>query len=476
MSAPAGIFAASAVLSIGCLLLRGRRLAPHLLACVGCTLIGLLVLVVPLEQAMSVLGVSIRVGSSMQLLGRVITIDQRSSAAISFLYLTGALFFSVSWASRPGRSFTPVGILILALLTGSLTIEPFLFSAIFLELAAMAAVLVLIPPGSPGPARVLQLLILYTLAMVGILFTGWLLENVGVTSVTPGLAERVMLLLALGFSILMFVPPFHFWLPSAARQVHPAALAMVALLLQNAGLFTMLRFLDTYAWLRTDPRVMSAIGLAGTVMVGFGSLSAMAQRTPLRIVAYALIADFGVGLMAIGSNTDAGYRVALALAGARVMSLVVYSLASVQLEHAAPAPIAGPERAPDADAADQERQPVRRVRFPLARLGSLVGLASLAGIPLSAGFPARWTAIVGLGLGSQGLWIPVGSALVMAAAIRWMVRHPQPGADQPTHRPGIAEQAAVAVSIALCLLLGLAPQLTSPWVSAAMLGLSNLGP
>ena len=37
------------------------------------------------------------------------------------------------------------------------------------------------------------------MAMMAILFTGWLLENAGVTSVTPDLALRVILLLGLGF-------------------------------------------------------------------------------------------------------------------------------------------------------------------------------------------------------------------------------------------------------------------------------------
>jgi len=455
VSAPAIIFAVSAGTSLGCLLLRRRPLAPHLLACVGCGAIGLLVVNVPLEQALSVLGISFRVEGSLQVLGRVITVDQQSSAAIAFLYLTGALFFSVSWAFRSGRSFTPVGVLILALLAGSLTIKPFLFAAIFLELAAMAAILILIPPGSPGPARVLQLLILYTLAMVAVLFTGWLLENVGVTSVTPELAERVMLLLAFGFSILMFVPPFHFWLPSAAREVHPPALVFVAVVLQSAGLFTMLRFLDTYAWLRADPRVLSAIELGGIVMIGFGSLSAMAQRTLPRIVAYALIADFGVGLMAIGSNSSAGYRIALSMAGARAIGLMLYALSSGARDGAIPRGAGG----------------------RLGRLGSLIALASLAGIPLSAGFPARWTTIAGLGLGPRGLWIPAGTALVMIAVVRWGTQAAElEPKEAAVTDPGLARQLALGLAIGLCLAMGVAPQLTNQWVNAAMSGLVNLGP
>lgn len=483
MSAPAIIFAASGLVSIGCLLLRRRSLAPYVLASLSCGLIGVLVLTVPLEEALTVLGLPLRIEAGMQLLGRRILVDQRSRAAISFLYLSGSLFFAVGWASRPGRSFAPVGVVILALLAGSLTIEPFLFAAVFLELAAMAAVLILVPPGSQQRARVFQLIILYTLAMVGILFTGWLFENVGVTSVTPELADRVMALLAFGLSILMFIPPFHYWLPSAAPDVRAPALAFVAVVLQSAGLFFLLRFLDTYAWLRADPRVMAALGVAGMATIAFGSLSAMAHLSEHKIAAYALIADFGVGLLAISANSDAGFRIALSLAGARVVGLVLYSLASVQWEI---------------------RQTGATPTGRLAGLGMLVGLASLAGVPLTAGFPARWTSIARLGLGSAGLWVPIGSALVMAAVVRLGIRTSarpgsvslEPGAqieaagdrigqstsasEQPAEtRRSLAElpeRAALGAALALCLLLGVAPQLTGPWVGAAMRGLTNLAP
>ncbi len=434
-------------------MLRRRAVAPHLLAWLGCGLIGLLVLIVPLEEPLSVFGVPLRVAGGMQVLGRQIVIDQRSRAAIGFLFLSGSLFFAVSWVTQPGRSYTPLGVIILALLTGALTIEPFLFAAVFLELAAMASILMLVPPGSPGYERILQLLILYTLAMVGILFTGWLLENVGVTSVTPELAERVMIFLAFGFSILMFVPPFHYWLPSASISVKPPALAFVALTLQSAGLFTLLRFLDTYAWLRADPRLGNAIGIAGAIMVGFGSFSAMAHRSIYRVSAYALLADFGVGLLAISSDREVGYRLALYLAAARLSGLVLYSLASARLF------------------SDESQTGTAST---LARAGALVGLASLAGVPLTAGFPARWSAVAELGLGAVGLWIPIGSVLVMVAVVRIGMRLPAPTSDGPRLR--LSEQVAIGSSMALCLLLGVAPQLAGPWVEAAMRGLANLTP
>ncbi len=229
MSALAIVFALLALLAIVTLALRRRVYLPFVIASVASAMIGLFILYAPLDEAISWLGIPLRLDSAWQMLGRPLSLDPQNRAGVGFLFLVGALFFGLGWSVAPGRSFVPGGLIALGLLAGALTIQPFLFAAIFLELAAMACVLILIPPGARSERGVLNLLVLYSMAMMAILFTGWLLENAGVTSVTPDLALRVILLLGLGFVILMFVPPFHYWLPSIVEHVSPYSLAFVAI-------------------------------------------------------------------------------------------------------------------------------------------------------------------------------------------------------------------------------------------------------
>jgi hypothetical protein len=237
MSALALVFVLLALLAVLTLALRRRAYMPFAIASGAAALIGLFVLYAPLDEAVSLVGIPLRLDSSWQILGRPMSLDPQNRAGVGFLFLAAALFFGLGWVVAPGRSFVPAGLIALGLLVGALTIQPFLFAAIFLELAAMACVLILIPPGSRSERGVLNLLVLYSMAMMAILFTGWLLENAGVTSVTPDLALRVILLLGLGFVILMFVPPFHYWLPSVAEKVNPYSLAFVAIILQSSGMF-----------------------------------------------------------------------------------------------------------------------------------------------------------------------------------------------------------------------------------------------
>ncbi len=460
MSAPAVIFGLTAILSGASLVLRRRAWAPFALAAIGSFMIGVFALTAPIESPGTLFGVSFRFEGGWRILGRLIALSDRNRAPVAFLYLTGALFFGAGIIARPGRSFAPVGLITLGLLGGSLAIEPFLYAAIFLELAAMAAILVLNPPDLRADPGSLQLLVLYSLAMIAILFTGWLLDNVGVTSVTPELASKVMALLALGFSILMFVPPFHFWLGRAAETANPYSLAFIAVVLQSAGLFFLLRFLDSLEWLRTEPQVFTAALTVGLLMVGLGSLAAVAQSSYSKMVAYALIADFGVTLFAIGSNQPGALYIVLFHVGVRVMSLAAWGLGAAVMGRTA-----------------SERHLIGAGRVnPLAASASLIGALGLAGFPLTGGFAIRWALLRSLPAAADGgLPILLVSMLLVTLAVgRWAAQiftsAEKSGAGLVTR----TDRWFLLAGILLCLLLGGFPQLGMPWVAPALRGFANL--
>lgn len=459
MSALALVFALVALLAVVTLALRRRAYLPFVIASFASALMALFVLYAPLDDAVSLLGIPIRLDSTWQILGRPLSLNPQNRAGVGFLFLAGALFFGLGWAALPGRSFVPAGLIALGLLAGALTIEPFLFAAILLELAAMACVLILIPPGSRSERGVLNLLVLYTMAMMAILFSGWLLENVGVTSVTPDLALRVILLLGLGFVILMFVPPFHYWLPSVAQQVNPYSLAFVAIILQSSGMFFLLRFLDSFAWMRVDPLVSSAIPAAGVVMIVFGTVVAITQISFLKIAVYALLADIGVSLLAIGSDLDAGVDIALGLTSVRILSFGLWGLGAAMMSTTGYSRGAGR-------------------RAPFATSAALMGLLGLAGLPLTAGFPWRWTLLaqppeaVGVGV----LLMVLSMLAILWVVLRWTRVLFQAEQTEVEVKQRTSGMVAVVVMAGMWLLLGVFPQIAIPWVAQATSGLANLSP
>jgi formate hydrogenlyase subunit 3/multisubunit Na+/H+ antiporter MnhD subunit len=459
MSALALVFVLLALLAVLTLALRRRAYLPFAIASGAAALIGLFVLYAPLDEALSLVGIPVRLDSSWQILGRPMSLDPQNRAGVGFLFLAAAPFFGLGWVVAPGRSFVPAGLIALGLLVGALTIQPFLFAAIFLELAAMACVLILIPPGSRSERGVLNLLVLYSMAMMAILFTGWLLENAGVTSVTPDLALRVILLLGLGFVILMFVPPFHYWLPSVAEKVNPYSLAFVAIILQSSGMFFLLRFLDSFAWLRADPLISSAIQAAGVLMIVFGTVVAIAQISFLKIAIYVLLADIGVSLMAIGSDLEAGTEIAIGLTSVRVIGLALWGLGAAIMSKGGFSSGAGR-------------------KAPLAAAAALIGLLSLAGQPLTAGFPWRWTILnqTSESAATGALLMVVSMLAILWAVLKWTREMFAFVPAEEAIESLATGRVAVVLLAGSCLLLGILPQLAMPWVSLATAGLANLSP
>lgn len=465
MSLPLMLFLLTGLMALVAALLRGRPTASGWISATGAALLAGLVLYAPLDDPIELLGLPLKVDAQWQVLGRTFVLDGRSRPVVGYLYLIGGFLFAGGWMAHPGRYFNSVGLSMLGLLAAANSIEPFLFAAVFLELAAMAAVVILASSRSAEERGTLQLLILYSMAMMVILFTGWLLENAGVTSVTAELARRALLLLGVGFSILMLVPPFHFWLSSTATASHPFALALVALALQSSGLFFLLRFLDTYAWLRTAPEVFRFLQAAGFVMLVTGGLAALAQPRLANMLAFALLSDFGVSILAVGLGSPEGYQLALGMSTTRVVSLAMAALGASQLAEKGHTP-------------DRNQSRGAAYRRPWAAASTLLGALGLAGFPLTPGFPGRW-ALLGRAAGLPfGPPILAGTLLVTLAVFQWARILLGNSELQLERLAAIAASHKLFFGAALTLYaaLGLFPQLTFPWVITALAGLTNLIP
>ncbi len=465
MNAPLILIVATLVFTLIIVLFRKQPVLSAAVAVLGAGLMAIFTSIVPMDEPLVFLGIPYKIASTLWVLGRALILDEGNRAAIGFLYFAGALLFCVAWTLRSSRNLYYVGLLSIGSVAASLMIQPFLFAAIFLEFAAMGAVLILVSPEYPARRGGIRLLVMFTVAMMAILTAGWMLENVGVTRATPELAHRATLLLALGFAAIMAVPPFHLWLPSAAAEANPYALAFVTVFLQSAGLFFLLRFLGTYEWLRDDPRLFSGIRMVGTAMVWFGSLMALSQRSFSKVMAYALLTDFGVMLLAVGAGTTESNYLALGLTGVRVVSVTVWA--------------SGMARIYELQVEDNvEALRGAAYRSPLAATAMLVGLMSIAGLPLTAGFPGRW----GLLLALAPIDPFAGWAIVIAffsigvTTLRW--------ADILLSEPHIRAQGSRSIrvrltlggGVALSLLVGAFPQIIYPWVVEGVSGVAQLLP
>src|SRR5688572_28436267 len=103
-----------------------------------------------LDEPINLLGGAI-IRSSSVVLGRTFAVEPINRLGLVFIFVQAAGLFLATLLVEPGRFFLPGGMAILGLLAAALFVQPFLFAALFLELAAALAVFML--AGEIGEAR-----------------------------------------------------------------------------------------------------------------------------------------------------------------------------------------------------------------------------------------------------------------------------------------------------------------------------------
>jgi NADH-quinone oxidoreductase subunit N len=352
-------------------------------------LLGLLAPTLPLDQPIPPLG-NLILSSSLAVLGRTFVMEPVDRLGLAFVFTQAALLFLGSWFTRTGRFYRPAGLAVLGLLAAAMLIQPFLFAALFLELAAVLTVLMLgddpseLQDFAGHASRVirsadgaLRFLVFMTLSMPFILLTGWLLEANAASPEDTSLIFKAAILLAVGLAVLLAIAPFHSWLPLVGEHAPPLATAFVLTVMFFPAVFLLLTFLNTYDWLGQNPALYRALTLGGSGMALIGALFAFGQRNFGRTLGYVMMIDVGALLLAIGLETRAGLEAALVTLAWRGLALTLWGLGLSRLREAA-----------GGDDFDSLRG--LGWRYPLASAAVVVGLLSLVGFPLTVGFTGRW--------------------------------------------------------------------------------------
>ena len=435
--------------------------------------LALLALSLPFGQPVGALG-GLTVQGTTTILGRSFTVEAVDRLSLAFMFSQAALLFLVSGIVETGAAFLPASLGVLGLLAAALFVRPFLFAAIFLEMAAALAVFMLVAeqPGqalSPRATRgALRFLVYTTLGLPFVLLTGWLLEANAASPSDPSFTNQATVMLMVGFTALLAVFPFHSWVPAIAEHAPPLAAAFVFTVFGQAVLFLLLTFLNAYPWLNQNPALYRALTLAGGGMALFGAVFAFGQRNFGRSLGYAILIDTGAMLLGLGLGTQAGVEVALTTLALRGIALPIWAVGLAQMRQSG-----------GGDDFESLRGFGRR--NPIAAGVVLLGLLSLAGFPLTAGFPGRWallsllaqihpTAALLLLLGI------VSIAFVCARGLSALLT--QGEASQGAHwsLPPIspASVALYALGATVVLVLGLFPQWLLPAVATTASALSRL--
>jgi NADH-quinone oxidoreductase subunit N len=370
-------------------------------------LLAVLAQFVPIDEALNVGSIPLKINSSLIVLGRTLLLQPAKGPLLALIYGAVALWFFGAEASNSAKRLIPLGFMITALMVASIAVEPFLYAALFIEMAILLAIPLMTSIYSPPSRGVTRFLVYQTLAMPFILLAGWLLGGVEASPGDLALATQSASLLGLGFAFLLAIFPLYNWVPMLSEEVSPYVLGFLLWILPTITIIFGAGFIDRYSWLRSSPELAIALRLAGLLMLVTGGLFAAFQRNLARIMSYGAIAETGFAILALSLDMRLGIPVLFLLIPARALSLAVWSLSVTVIKEQVETMRFGMTRG------------ILRI-LPFAGAGMIIAALSTSTFPLLAGFPARlalWESLARDSLGAA-LWMGIGIAGLLTSVFR----------------------------------------------------------
>jgi len=184
----------------------------------------------------------------------------------------------------------------------------------------------------------------------------------------PALFGMLLILVALGFKIAAV--PFQIWVPDVYQGAPTPVTAFLSVGSKAAGFVVLLRVLQPFLVMPQMERVLVLVAL-GTLI--YGNLAALPQTNLKRLLAYSSIAH--AGYLLIGIVCLAGEAVAYYLVAYLLMTLLSFAVLIVVAKQTG-------DNIEDFNCLAK--------RSPFLAFAMLIAMASLAGLPFTAGFLGKF--------------------------------------------------------------------------------------
>lgn len=259
-----------------------------------------------------------------------------------------------------------------------------------------------------------------------------------------------MLLLMFSMSFKVSLAPFHFWTPDVYDGAPSVFTSFMATIVKGAVFIAFIKlFGDYFAVLQPKWQIFAGIITVATLFIG--NITAVFQQSVKRMLAYSSIAQAGFMMLAIyANNTDAReglllYTIAYSLATIGIFAVLIkmndYTFSGF-----------------NGFAKHQ----------PLLAVTTTIFLLSLAGIPLTAGFMAKFYMLKSTLATGKGMWLVIVAVLMAAVSVYYYFRVIQAmyfrEGDDPKILVSPAFKWTLVALAALVILLGMYPSLLTFWI------------
>jgi formate hydrogenlyase subunit 3/multisubunit Na+/H+ antiporter MnhD subunit len=359
-------------------LLHNKPRLSSILTCVFTLGLVVLAFIFPKDLAFVLPDQRIEIPSNLVILNRTLQITGESLTMVALLYAITLLWNLGNSVFKVSIWFNALSLVITALWVTVLSVIPFLYAALLIELIALLSVPLLSPRGKKTDQGLLRYIVFETLALALILLTGWMLSGISAVPAASPLLVRASIMLLFGFALWIGAFPFHSWIPMISQSSAPWAVSFLLAIMQTALSVFLLTFLDQYAWLRNLPQVYTGLRWLGVIMITFSGLAATLQQNLARHFGYLIIMETGYSLLAISLAPQGGLPYLAMLLLPRVLSYFLWGWALSRIR----------QLQPEASFEQGSLSGLYHT-FPLLSMSILVSMLSLLGFPLLSLFPQK---------------------------------------------------------------------------------------
>jgi NADH-quinone oxidoreductase subunit N len=252
----------------------------------------------------------------------------------------------------------------------------------------------------------------------------------------------ILLMVSMAFKV--SAAPFHFWTPDVYDGAPTVFTSFMATVVKAAVFIAFIRlFGDSFAEIKPEWQVFIAIITAATLFIG--NLTAVFQQSVKRMLAYSSIAQAGFMLFALLTlNTMAKEGIILYAAAYCLATIGIFAILIKMKDYTF-----------DGFNGLAKHQPV------LAALNTIF-LLSLAGIPLTAGFFAKYYMLAAALQTGKYLWLVIFAALCAAISVYYYFRVIQAMYFRDGENPQLdvspSFKGLLILLAAIIILLGIFPQ------------------
>ncbi len=228
---------------------------------------------------------------------------------------------------------------------------------------------------------------------------------------TPGSAPKASFLEIAGV-LLLFVAmcfkvsaaPFHFWTPDVYDGAPSVFTSFMATVVKAAGFFAFIRLLEGQsAILGPTWKILLSFVIIATLLIG--NITAVFQQSVKRMLAYSSIAQAGFMLFALYSFNDVAKEGILLYAAAYSLATIGIFAVLIKLKDYTLDGFNGLAKTE-----------------PVLALTATICLLSLSGIPLTAGFFAKYYMLASVVKTGSGLWLVIVAVLFAAVSVYYYFR------------------------------------------------------